>query len=88
MASDQDLLSGCMDIVLEHGIFVCPTEQIIHSHGGLFSEGLEERRAQADFSLKDLEDSVHAVRFYLEYSLPEPFYEFPQRFILFHFYVL
>ena len=55
---------------------------------GLFSEGLEERHARVDTPLKDLEDSVHAVRFYLEYNLPEPFYEFPQRFILLQFYVL
>ena len=55
---------------------------------GLFSKGLEERRARADTPLKDLEDNIHAVRFYLKYSLPEQFYEFPQRFFLLHFYVL
>ena len=44
--------------------------------------------AKADTPLKDLEDSVHAVRLYMEYSLLESFYEFPQRFILLHFYVL
>ena len=36
LASDQDLLSGCADIVFEHGIFVCPFEQIVHSHKGAF----------------------------------------------------
>ena len=48
----------------------------IHSHGGLFSEGLKEWHAREDTSLKDLEDNVHAVKFYLEYNLLESFYEF------------
>ena len=61
---------------------------MIHSHGGFFSEGLEEWRARAYTPLKDLEDNVHAIRFYLEYSLPKLFYEFPQRFILLYFYFL
>ena len=69
LASDQDLLSGCVDIVFEHGIFVRSFEQTVHSHKGLFSKGLEKRRARADTPLKDLEDNVHAIRFYLEYNL-------------------
>ena len=88
LASNQDLLSGYANTVFEHGIFVCPYEQVVHSYEGLFSKGLEERCARADTPLKDLEDNVHDVRLYLEYSLLELFYKFPQRFILMHFYVL
>ena len=76
LANDQDLLCGCADIVLEHRIFVHPSEQVIHSHEVLFNEGLEEWRACVDTSLEDLEDNVHAVRFYQEYSLSKSFYEF------------
>ena len=73
LASDQDLLCSCANIVFYHRIFVRPPEQIIHSHGGLFGKGLEEWRARADAPLKDLEDNVHAIGFYLEYSLPKSF---------------
>ena len=77
-----------MNIILEHGVFVCSFEQIVHSHKRLFGEGFKEGYTRADTAFKDLQDDVHAVRFHLEYNLPEQLHKFPQRFILLHFYVL
>lgn len=37
LIGDQELLGSCADIVLEHGIFVCPFEQIIHSYMGFLA---------------------------------------------------
>ena len=71
-------MSSCVDIVLKHGIFVCSFEQIIHCCLRLLGEGFKEGCTRADTPFKNLQDDIHAVRFHLEYGLPEPLHEFPQ----------
>ena len=88
LAGDQNLLGSYVDIVLKHWVLVWSSEQIVHSHRRLFGEGFEKGCTQANTPFKDLQDYVHALRFYLEYSLPEPLHKLPQQFILLHFYVL
>lgn len=85
---DHDLLSGCVDVVLKHGVFVHSLEQIIHCCWRFFEERLKKRRTQADTYFENLIDGVHARRFHLEHGMSEPLHKLPQRLILLHLYVL
>ena len=50
-------------------LFVCSFEQIVHSRWRLLSGGYKKGCTQANTHFKNLQDNVHAVRFYLEHNL-------------------
>ena len=54
MIGDQDLLSSCLDIVFEHGVFVYSPEQVIHHCRRLLCERLKKWRARANALVEDL----------------------------------
>ena len=71
----QDLLSRRMDIVFEHGVFVCLSKQVVHYCRRLLCERLKEWRAQVDALLEDMHDGIHVAGLHLEHSLFESFHE-------------
>ena len=77
MISDQDLLRGWSDIILEHRILVYSPEQVIHRCKQFLRKRLEKWRAWADASLEDLQNGNYTAGFNLEHYLPEPLHEVP-----------
>ena len=76
LSSNQDFLCGCTYIIFQHWVFVRVPEQVVHSYGRFFGEWFKKWCARA-YALKNLEDNVHDVGFYLQYSLIKSFHEFP-----------
>lgn len=74
--------------MFQHRIFVRALKKIIHSCGGSFGKWFKEWRTQTYATLKNLKDNIHAIGFYLQYSLSKELHELSQGLILLHFYVL
>lgn len=85
---DHDLLSGCADVVLKHGVFVHSVEQIVYCCWRFFGKRFKKRRTWANTYFENLIDGVHATRFHLEHDIFEPLHKLPQQLILLHIYVL
>ena len=60
----------------------------MHGRWGFFRERLEEGGLWEYAPFENLEDNIHAVRLYLQDSLPKLLHEFSQSDILLHFDVL
>ena len=85
---DSNLLSSRPDVVFEHGVLICPSEQVVHHLWRILLEILKEQCARIDASLEYLQDDVHTVGLHLEHNLFEPFHEVSKGLVLLHLDVL